>query len=857
VTPYDGVLDLDNNGRPMETGVSSDAQVVVNVGESRLTDKVSRLAPNLPQADAGVAFAVPFDGGAPGSQAELNHIWQSLAQDATPSAYRDPNTGDLVTFWSSNRVGNLTSSGFEPVPGLPSSTGVSDKYHIFASAMTWQDPQNPPILPSADVNQFLTGVLAKNPWGWQYQGGSKGNFFFPDFGTSRWFGQPSVATWIPDAGTLNDALGTANNAVDPATMSYTSPAPLTNFHGTAFPPVVFWTGATGIGANARSAIFYAPVTVDRATGTVGVTGGIQAVGVVGGKRTLDPFVPKFSPQPFLITVGGSQSAGGPTAGTSYLSDEAVKALGVVWFGGAPGAWKLFVSTIETDEAGKPTGDGTWHTDQLPLPDGVVSAMYPSVSYHQDHPTDPAGDRNGILDVAFSGYSRAGRNPDIYIARYQASHGQGAWTPATANVGSWKMLAFKRQGGSTSDEKPDVVLEPLERVAGDPRPTYRSHWAQWMGRRSQGTTVYWFKKPAAAQGGPGRTDDYQLYATFNSRGPGGNGNSNTREVTGRLANGDTLANVSAFIDAGAGTVRFTTTDPVANPAPLSRPYQDGGATVQDFIFVATTPSTMRVTTDDDVLDTQPQIWFDQSHEAITDPGRTNVAVSPTNPLMLRRDRMWVLWRRSAQPEGATRASGLFYQTFRVVADLGQPIPVDDNGKALITVKDAFGQDIPVEVDTNKGRLYFSEEFEGGVVFIALGSASPRAVAVGWAPENTTTYIGAGTGDGYYLPLGHWPPPQAVPTAQQGNDSQPWIFKDPFSDLPPDAPGYYARGNNDMWLFWASTRPSKSIGATQASPTLGGGTGGAPDPYYFNGAGLMYSASASDVYYTRLSPDFSNR
>ena len=110
------------------------------------------------------------------------------------------------------------------------------------------------------------------------------------------------------------------------------------------------------------------------------------------------------------------------------------------------------------------------------------------------------------------------------------------------------------------------------------------------------------------------------------------------------------------------------------------------------------------------------------------------------------------------------------------------------------------------------------------------------------------------------------PRAVPILAQGNDSMPWMFKDPFSDVPPGDPMYFTRGNNNMWLFWASTRVSRSLGNVSSSPGLTTGLG-AVDPYYYkifndpiggkDFGGLMYAGSASDVYYTTLSPDFRNK
>ena len=79
------------------------------------------------------------------------------------------------------------------------------------------------------------------------------------------------------------------------------------------------------------------------------------------------------------------------------------------------------------------------------------------------------------------------------------------------------------------------------------------------------------------------------------------------------------------------IQFATTDPIDSPAPLSRPYVVDGVRVQDFIFVAMNPYAMRVTTDDQVSDTVPQIWLDETHEVVTDQSRTNVQVSANDPL----------------------------------------------------------------------------------------------------------------------------------------------------------------------------------------------------------------------------------
>lgn len=843
--PYNGILDMAGN-TPLEQGVSSDAVVTVRVAESRLTDKVSRYAPFLPQADAGVAMSGSFPSFNVNNArpADLAPVWQMLAQDATPSAYRDPQTGHLVTFWSSNRVGYQDGMNVTAIPPFSVSADAANKYHIFASAMRWQDPVNPPIDPAASVPNFLRDTLTRNPWGWEYQGGNMGSFFFPNFGLSSWFGQPTASPWLPSAATVNAALGLPDGSVGPLDLTYTAPAVITNFRNTGFPPVVFWTGSTGFGPDARSAIFYAPVRVDGATGRV-TAGDIQAVGVTGGQRTLDPFATKYGPRPFLITAGGSLQPSGAPLPTTYLTDERVVGLGVAWFGGAPGAWKLYVSTIETDNSGNATGDGRWKTTQLPLPEGVSSAMHPSVYYYQI--PKPAGGsqitRFGWLRVAFTGYSRSGRNPDVYVARYNAASRNTE--TGEISLGNWDMTGFAREGSSPGG---GGTLEPMERVTGEPRPIYRSNWTTRHGRGLSGTTVYWFRKPVAAPGAPTRNDDFELYATFTAR-RGGTGG--VVEAPGRLAGGGALRNVSAFIEAGGGIVRFATTDPVNQPAPLSRPYTINGRVLQDYIYIATDYFTMRVTTDDQISDSMPQVWLDETHEIITDGRRTTGVATPTQPLAIRRDRLWVLWRRAAQPEGATRISSLYYKTYRLGVDVGQPINVTAGKPDLfVTLANSDFEVTPVIADLQRGRVYFTGFNEGDAVTVRANGSNMGNFTVNWIPEDTDGPLRFGSGGGFRLPLTRNMPPRAVPTLEHRDDSQPWLFKDPFSDIPPGAPGYYQRANNNMWLFWSSTRPSRALGAPGTEMF---------DPTYWdpNLNALTYAGSASDIYYTTLSPDFVGR
>ncbi len=859
---YNGILDFDANG-PIESGVSDTTVVSVTVGETRLTDKVSRLAPFIPVADTGVAFAARFNG-APNDMGDLTRIWQTLAQDATPSGYRDPRTGALVTFWSSNRV-QVGSTTISPLKVTDDPTNI---YRIFASAMLWNDPVNPPINAGADVDEFRKGALADSPWGWTYQGGNVGTYWFPKFGDARWFGQPNVGSWIPTNNVLKQAL---NGDYDPLEVTFTAPSPITDFQGVDFPGMVFYTGTVGVGSQQRSAIFYAPVKINN-DGTVQAASDPQAIGVSSSERVLDPTLPKYQPRPFLITEGGEFLENG------LMVNQKLLGLGVVWFGGAPGKWGLYVSTIHADDL---NGDGmakdgtAWKTTQLRVPEGVTSALHPSVYYHQVpfHSGNDNVSRRGVLEMAFSGYSRSGRNPDIYVARFTA---MSPGNPST--IGNWAPIGFARRGSAYGGN--DRPLEPLQRLAGETRPVYRAMWSSWYGTRNLSPEVFWFRKPVSNE-----NDDYELVATYRPRVNRGLGQSDgyVLEAEGRGPNGnrfsssDPMSRVTAFFDLAAGTVRFTTSNPVSSPAPLSRAYTRNGRQYQDFIFASMNPNALRVTMNTERSATMPQIWVDESMEVVTQPNRVSEQVKTIddkNPLAIRRDRMWVMWRETSAAEGAPRASGLFHQTYRLAVDLGAVIPVsaDNNTGQLrqprIVVSRASGGWEPnaYTVDPERGRLYFTMADDGNQVRVSVNGENVGEFGVQWLPEATQGPVRYGYSADYRLPLGIWTQPRSVGTLEQGNDTQPFLFKDPFSyQVPPGLNGtpsdwtrhYYTRGNNNMWLFWASTRPSRSSGIVRSAPSI---LNTAPvDPYYYSetevpNGGLLYSGSASDVYCTALSPDF---
>lgn len=589
--------------------------------------------------------------------------------NAVATAYRDER-GKLHLIWSTNRGGEVRGTSFQPFQA-PASTTIT------------------PWLLAFSTLDFSLDQRAPTPWGWVYQGMAN-NFFWTPGLEARW--------WTPPQGPFPREL--LKEGFD----TFSAPA-VVNFKGRWY---LFFQGEGSVFTEDQGLIkvgrlFYTRLDAEG-----------QPIGPLRSLRT-DQQIPAQQPRPF-----------------AYQDTFGSLRLGVIWFGGNPNQWRLFVSTTPD-----PEDESLWTKPVvLPLPTGVGYAVQPSAFFKGIF------QGRSIVEVTFSGYNLATRNPDIYYVRYNAN----GWNPVPL---------------------PRVVNEVLLRDQG--RPVYIANGVDWSLESSERPQILWLKP----------TGDFLQLS-------GGTFEASTQQIVYRQ--GDYEVRVDPF----AGTVTFLSDDPVGAPLPGKR----------DLVIADYTPKAWRISTDLR-SDTQPIHFIDRSLELIIAPQRLPEKVNP--PVAVPRDRLWVIWRRGGsslgggfpgEPTtvGTTGSSTLFYKTYRLVVHLGVPIAVGQRGIPEVKVEGNRG---PYTIDPARGRVFFTEQDEGNRVNISFTTASGQAVGaraywVTWQPEQ---------------PPGE-PQEFPVPMKIKVNEGYVWAFKDPFSYLPPDDPRAPLLGNNNIWLFWTSSRGGNS-------------------------------------------------
>jgi len=389
----------------------------------------------------------------------------------------------------------------------------------------------------------------------------------------------------------------------------------------------------------------------------------------------------------------------------------------------------------------PTNPSSWSAPvSLPLPASLAYALQPAPFFKGN-----VG-RYSYMDLVFSGYSRAEQNADLYLMRLRTS--------------SWEQVPLPR-----------VTAEQLQRQPQ--RPVYQSVGLDWQLTSDAMPVIRWTRP----------SGQYIEFTTPDSVDP----------ATGTLIYRDSSGHYTVTVDASAGVVRFSTDDPVGFPVPRNN----------DLVQASYTPGLWRLT-NDPRADTQPIYFIDRSAETIApgEPYRVDGSLGNKLPLLIRRDRMWVIWRKGNTSIGGgqgggvgigtTGSSTLFYKTYRLMVKLPSPVPVHPQKHVpLITV-----EGVPPDrwtVDPGTGRVFFTEQDEGKTVKISLPNSAPIVYTISWQPEMA--------GNAYQ----EFPVPIKTPV----NEGQVWAFKDPFSYVQPastDVP--VASATNDVWLFWTSSRGGTS-------------------------------------------------
>jgi hypothetical protein len=179
-------------------------------------------------------------------------------------------------------------------------------------------------------------------------------------------------------------------------------------------------------------------------------------------------------------------------------------------------------------------------------------------------------------------------------------------------------------------------------------------------------------------------------------------------------------------------------------------------------------------------TSPVAVMDRSDNPrrVTEPDSVRPGVQAARPTSV--SRLWLFYRKTGS--NVTSSGGLYFKTMRLMVRLPRPVTRNADGTIGTNVQ-VSGHLGPVEVDWQRGRLYFTEIDEGTQVQVIQaigGNQETFTYRVAWGDELT---VAATPGD-------QTTSEAALPTDAAVNEGQLAAVKDPFVDR--------------MWLVWASTR-----------------------------------------------------
>ncbi|HVK06425.1 MAG TPA: hypothetical protein VM490_23340 [Armatimonadaceae bacterium] len=666
----------------------------------------------------------------------------------------------------SSTQANTGIRGGQPAPNTPVS--------LFKSSLDWDPTQGTWVAASPGTPVSATSLLASG---------------------ARWFTAPAeIAGAAGNQGNRSPFVLYDPILQDPGAAGANAAATL------------YWVRTLPVpGGEPVNQVVYAPL--DPATGQPGAP-----VSLLQDPST-DPTVRRYGPRAAFVPQGGTAFVfyfGGPAGRTSlYYAAQDATATGAI----ATRAQRERLLTVP--EALSVTQE----------PSAVTRLMPPSV----DEPAIP-GRTDYVVDVYYTGISRASQNADIYVSRYRvAGSGPGA-----------RLIPI------------DLARQDAEELVAPGRESaYRSRHIGWFRRLTDdpATTI----------------DDRTLLPNIYI-------NNRTTPVTNQTAwqfdNATQLLfqrftlggrEVVVYADTSAGELRFR--GPGA-PTP-------GGNTR---VFASYTPLAYRVAYGPGA-DTAPIATMDRRPvlSTVNEGGAVEKILSRPadfdNSLAQGIDRQWVFWQRAAS---AGQPQTLYFTTRRVGVDLKalgvvpsnrsialSQIDANRNSAPLITVS-VGGNPVPYEVDVANAKVYVQGRWEGQVATIA--GEHVQSVP---GNQNNTPFQGqvrlqlideiTASTDGVSG--------RAVPMGRRVNEGEAYPILDVYNTGPSvglagnavaraaAAPGFGFPGQQDLypnvpndpalqpgrvWLFWSSSR---------------GRTG-----TFRNPAGETISLSGYDVYWQTLAPSF---
>ncbi len=454
----------------------------------------------------------------------------------------------------------------------------------------------------------------------------------------------------------------------------------------------------------------------------------------------DPNLPKYGPKPMVVD------------GTGYL----------FWYGGPASRSRLFYNVNAYHPTRNPQGmrnPTAWSVDRaLPTPGGLTGLANPIPIPRRLDGDQRAANVVTHVDLVYTGQFQDRPQPETFMTRYLLRElANGRPGQAVVPFPRVESELAARQGASQTWATRDVAWvyrDPQTQAFVD-----GSGNSPWIVIRVNGTRVN--------LGAP----------AFDS-------------PTGKLYFNSTLGGRIA-VDPQAGTITFT----------------DIAPRIADAVTVSYTPQTIRlnVTRSDTGVVAVPAGWQSDAgfapQPAVRSPGANTGPVAvldrSDNPRRVTEadsvrpgsqavrpatvSRLWLFYRKTGS--NMTSSGGLYFKAMRLMVRLPRPVPRNADGTIGANIQ-ISGNRGPVEIDWQRGRLYFTEIDEGANVrvtqAIAGGGSVEAEYRVSWGDELT---VAATPGD---QTTGE----AALPTDAAVNEGQITAVKDPFVDR--------------MWLFWASTR-----------------------------------------------------
>jgi len=751
--------------------------------------------------------------------------------DATPAAFRDPVSGNVYLFWSSNRPydPNLRPDWSDPaVPAARFTEFAGAPWFIDRAQLTWN-----PTAQRWDTYDFGGGLYR-----WWKTWERADNPFLPNFSpTEQWpsplLGQgaqgASVVRWKYDSKEtdLQSVRHTSPTVAENADVAPTADAGR-NWLG--------WVGSADIlqadgSASREYRLFYTDCT--------GGDVGDLSIPILSVQH--DPATEKRAPS-FAV-----------------YNTNAGPRMWAFWQGGDNGRWSIYYSLNDT--AGFPSAN--WSRDQrLRTPDCLSSVSSPNAVHRNfwvnltSGTPDTSGARH-ILDMVYSGVSKLQQSSDVLLSRYAAvgpADPYAAVQPGSKalplpRVFNEKLQRDPKYGFFTSEHLAWVRLDPKRVASGTPVPN-QDNW----GGYDQSSAVailnadlpyihVVFPNGYTTPGGVTLNPGTVLSATdcsvdgagpvplnIDSSAPSTEFRLSVDQATGiysyKFPDGSLAKDVlgEMLIDFSSGSVRFTHA--------LKEITAADGTVTAPAVYADYTPMTWRLTTDA-AMDDSPRSFVERSMIDVAAyprayPGFYPIRTSTGTAIPASVDRLWVLWRKA--PAGV-KSSTVYWKTYRVGIDLAKagyaPIPMNPDGtvaaSAALSVTGALG---PYEVDRTGTRIYFTEVDEryrsiarpDTPSYLTAPSSPPATVLSGsqWQPitvsytlsssGGTNKTVNATLWDAYWL--NEMPEQSLFGFVGSSSVNEGSVYG--FADLGDPGPsgGFTAFPYSKIWVLWTSTRAGTS-------------------------------------------------